>query len=168
MLLILKGCGTVEAGDDLMVEVYEKLFVNSEFVNNTLLLITYDEHGGYWDHKTPPNLPKKQLNPYHPEEWTTHFYNPEFKFDRVGISVPTILISSWFDPGVDHTFYDHASVPKTVIDHFRLKANSPTGYLTNRDEYANNFLQHQEYLNEPRTDHSDILRMIKQLKLKHV
>lgn len=43
----------VRAGEALMKEVYESLRASPQW-NQTLLIVTYDEHGGYWDHVPTP------------------------------------------------------------------------------------------------------------------
>jgi len=146
------GCGTIEEGEELMKEVYNNLFVKSQFANDTLLLITYDEHGGFWDSISPPFIPAEHRDPYEPEEWTTHHSNPKFLFDRLGVRVPAILISPWLGANVDDRIYEHSSVPKTIIDYFNLG-----DYLTNRVKFANNFLDHLVFLKEPRKDMKSIL-----------
>ncbi|RZR71107.1 hypothetical protein BHM03_00003672 [Ensete ventricosum] len=80
----------VARGQRLVKEVYETLRASPQW-NETALLITYDEHGGFYDHvPTPvtgvPN-PDGIIGP-------DPFY---FKFDRLGVRVPTILISPWIE-----------------------------------------------------------------------
>jgi phospholipase C len=79
---------------------------------NTLVIVTYDENGGFWDHVAPP------------------------KKDRWGPStrVPTLIISPFAKRGfVDHTEYDTTSILKLIETRFSLKP------LTDRDADANNF-----------------------------
>lgn len=83
----------VARGQRFVKEVYETLRASPQW-NETALLITYDEHGGFYDHvPTPvsgvPN-PDGIIGP-------DPFY---FKFDRLGVRVPTILISPWIDKGI--------------------------------------------------------------------
>lgn len=82
----------VANGQKLVKEVYETLRASPQW-NETLLIITYDEHGGFFDHvKTPfVNVPNPDGNtgpaPYF------------FKFDRLGVRVPTIMVSPWIKKG---------------------------------------------------------------------
>ena len=70
----------------------------------------------------------------------------DFNFDQYGVRVPAIVVSPLIAAGtVDHTLYDHSSVPKTLEDMFGLKP------LTQRDAAANNVL-HLLSLTTPRTD----------------
>src|SRR5262249_58196692 len=58
-----------------------------------------------------------------------------FRFDRLGVRVPAILISPWVAEGrVDHTVYDHTSIPATIKKLFGLPR-----FLTARDAAANTF-----------------------------
>src|SRR5262249_20493978 len=73
----------VALGEQLMHEVYTTLR-NSPNWNDTLLLITYDEHGGNYDHVAPPSgaLP--------PDDSVGEF---GFDFTRFGVRIPALLIS---------------------------------------------------------------------------
>lgn len=78
-----------------MKKVYEK-FRKSKYWENTLLLIVYDEHGGFYDHVIPPTgVP----NP-NPEDKSGPF---PFKFNRLGIRVPAIAVSPWLKNSVEDT-----------------------------------------------------------------
>lgn len=82
----------VANGQRLVKEVYETLRNGPQW-NETLLLITYDEHGGFYDHVATPytGVPN-------PDGLT----GPEpffFKFDRLGVRIPTIMISPWIKKG---------------------------------------------------------------------
>ncbi|TMK21858.1 MAG: alkaline phosphatase family protein [Actinobacteria bacterium] len=72
---------------------------------STALLITYDEHGGYYDHVPPVPVP----NPdgIHPR--AANLYGDDYTF--TGFRVPTILVSPWARANhVSHTAYDHTSM----------------------------------------------------------
>ena len=61
--------------------------------------------------------------------------DPPFNFDLVGVRVPAILISPYIAKGeVEHTQYEHASVPATLNKLFGLSE-----FLTRRDAAANTF-----------------------------
>jgi len=100
----------VLAGEEFIAQVYTAILNNEELWNSTLLLIVYDEHGGMYDHVEPP--------PCTPDE----FQDPVtgFKFDRLGIRVPAILVSPWIPKGtvVNDRIFDHASIPATVTKKF--------------------------------------------------
>jgi len=87
----------------------------SKYWEDTLLLITYDEAGGFFDHKVPP----KTVNP-NPDAPP---FPDDFEFTRLGVRVPGIVISPWLKAGVDTKLYDHSSVPRTAKDIFNLSAD---------------------------------------------
>jgi phospholipase C len=60
---------------------------------------------------------------------------PQFRFDRLGVRVPAILVSPWVGEGMtDHTIYDHTSLPATIKKMFGLPS-----FLTARDAAAATF-----------------------------
>jgi phospholipase C len=119
------------AAERLIWRIYTTLRENMAVFNKTLLLITYDEHGGFFDHVPPPQGPEWAVN----ETYTDQKSGYTFKFDLLGPRVPAVLISPWISPGaVDHTTYDHTSIPATVRKLFQVP-----GALTPRDQHANTF-----------------------------
>jgi V8-like Glu-specific endopeptidase len=75
--------------------------------DRTLLLITYDEHGGFYDHVVPPRAVNVSGE------------------DRYGVRVPTLVVSPLVERGkVSHTIYDHTSILKTIVRRF-CAANPP-------------------------------------------
>ena len=106
----------------------------------TLLVILYDEHGGFYDHMVPPT---KADNPVvvAPDEYTT-----DFNFEQLGLRVPAILVSPWIKQQVIHTVFDHTSLLKYLIDKWGL------GPLGNRTAKANTFASSLKELAAPRTD----------------
>jgi phospholipase C len=115
----------VYGGENLLAGVYAAIR-NSPYWDTSLLIITYDEHGGFYDSVAPPPAPAPGDNP-------DYGYNKHgFNFERYGVRVPAVIVSPLIDaPTVDHTLYDHSSVPKTLE---RLFGLSP---LTQRDESSN-------------------------------
>ncbi len=85
-------------GDALIADVYNTLRANPALFARTLLIVVYDEHGGFFDHVVPPTTVA-------PDGHTQHY-----SFDRLGFRVPAILISPWLDPGVVHEVFDHTSL----------------------------------------------------------
>ncbi|KAJ9469037.1 Non-specific phospholipase C2 [Diplonema papillatum] len=136
----------VRLGDALLKEVYEELRNGPEW-NSTLFIVTYDEHGGFYDHVSPPmDVPA-------PDEWKS--YPDKFDFKRGGVRVPALLISPWVKKGTvisaaggpDPTSeYELTSVLSTMKNLFGFER-----FLTKRDAWAAPF---DEHLSEasPRTD----------------
>ncbi|PTN56229.1 alkaline phosphatase family protein [Stenotrophomonas panacihumi] len=124
--------------EGLVKFVYETIR-NSPVWQNSLLIITYDEHGGFYDSQSPQALstPGDRSGPL---GLNTHGFN----FDLSGVRVPAIAISPWLPAEVDHTVYDHSSVLATVEALFGLRP------LTNRDRAAKSLTA--KLLQTPRSD----------------
>lgn len=129
----------VYGGEHLLAAVYAAIR-NSPYWDTSLLIVTYDEHGGLYDCVAPKAAPEPGDNP-------EYGYNVNgFDFDLYGVRVPGLVVSPLIRAGtVDHTLYDHTSVLKTLEELFQLKP------LTQRDAQAKSFL-HLLSLASPRTD----------------
>ena len=92
----------VQDGQQLVMAVYHAL-ATSPVRDSTMLVITYDEHGGFYDHVSPPPAEDDDPN----------------LFGLYGIRVPAIVVSPWVPQGsVSHTLYDHTSIIKTILLRF--------------------------------------------------
>lgn len=141
----------VAEGERLMKNVYETIR-NSALWNDTVFIITYDEGGGFYDHVAPPvtNIPN-------PDNITCKDCgNTPYNFTRLGIRVPSIVISPWIpantvvsNPPVPNRYYELSSIPATVRQVFNLGAP-----LTLRDEsaYPLDNIWENSPLTNPRTD----------------
>jgi phospholipase C len=140
-------CGTsqhplddVTRGEALIKSTYEAIR-NSPIWNSSLLIITWDEHGGFFEHVAPPGAVapgdtgiNNSSNKY------------KFTFEQLGPRVPAVAISPLIPRNqIDHRVYDHASIPATLEACFGL---SP---LTQRDAKANNLMALVS-LSNPRND----------------
>jgi len=137
-------------GDNLIADVYEAIRQNDELWSNTLLLITYDEAGGFYDSvvstEEMPALPK-----IHPSGgWNEP--GDEFDFKYLGVRVPAILISAYLDHRLDHTSYEHASISASLKELFKLRSAGPEGFLTSRDQHANSIFANNLFRKSPRQD----------------
>lgn len=115
----------VAAGEHFLLDIYTTLR-SSKIWPETLLIITYDEHGGCYDHVPPPE------NAVPPDDIPGEY---GFDFKRFGPRVPTILISPLIEAGTVYrspvaTPFDHTSVLATLEKRFGM---SP---LTRRDGTA--------------------------------
>jgi phospholipase C len=115
----------VALGEQLIHDVYEALRTGPGW-NQTLFVLTYDEHGGCYDHVPPP------WGATPPDNSAGEF---GFGFDRFGVRVPTVLVSPLIAPGTVYrvpagTPLDHTSVLKTVEQRWNLPP------LTARDAAA--------------------------------
>lgn len=130
----------VTRGEQLLKEVYEAIR-KSPLWEKSLLIITYDEHGGFFDHVRPPTT-------IDPGDSTTSPDNNRygFNFRQLGVRVPAIVVSPYVGRGiVDHRLYEHCSVLSTIEKQFGLTN------LTKRDKQASP-LDRLLTLTNPRTD----------------
>jgi phospholipase C len=116
----------IRLGEGLIKETYEAIH-NSAHWNSSVLIITWDEHGGFYDHAIPPSavapgdtVPQDKHNQY------------GFTFEQYGPRVPAIVISPLIPKNViDHRLYDHSSIPASIERFFGINP------LTQRDANAN-------------------------------
>jgi phospholipase C len=131
----------VRKGELLVKQVYEAIRAVPAVWGNSALLIVFDEHGGFYDHVTPPSTPPPGDDPINAASGQT-----PFGFDQLGVRVPAIIVSPLIPKGViDHTIYDHTSALATLE---RQHSMDP---LTHRDEKAQDFA-HLFSLATARTD----------------
>lgn len=129
----------LSAGEQIIAATYNAIR-NSPVWNTSMLIITYDEHGGFYDHVAPGPAAAPGDNPNY------GYQNYGFEFNNYGIRVPAVVVSPLIAKGtVDHTVYDHSSIARTVEDLYSL------GNLTARDAAANS-LRALLTLDQARTD----------------
>lgn len=114
-------------GEAFLAKVYAAV-QHSPYRDKILLLISFDEHGGCYDHVPPPsNAAPPEPNPVSAEG--------DFHFDRFGVRVPTIVISSYVEPGTvfraaeGEAPYDHASILATLRDWKKLDQDPAHPFL---------------------------------------
>ena len=96
--------------------------MESPYWQNTALVLTYDENGGFYDHVIPPMIDQTGL----------------------GIRVPALIISPYARPGiVDHTVFSHSSVLRMIEDRFRIR------HLGERDASANTLIDSLDLSQDP-------------------
>jgi len=106
------GYADLLAGEMQAAAVIQKI-EQSRLWPHSVIIVTYDEYGGFWDHVPPP--PGDRWGP--------------------GNRVPTIVVSPFAKRGyVDHTTYDGTSILKFIETRFDLKP------LGERDDKANDLL----------------------------
>ncbi len=94
--------------EKLIADVYNAIRSSPDLWESTLLVVAYDEHGGFYDHVEPPAaIPPDD----HREEWT---------FNRLGVRVPAILVSSYVGRTVENTVFDHTSLLKYLTELWNL------------------------------------------------
>jgi phospholipase C len=100
--------GGVAAGERLIKATYEAIR-NSPHWDSSMLIVTYDEHGGFYDHVAPgAAAPTGSIGRKH-----------GFRFDQLGPRVPAVVISPLIAKGtIEHRLLEHCSVITTVMDLF--------------------------------------------------
>jgi len=109
---------------------------------HTALFITWDEHGGFYDHLPPPAacVPDNVA----PILGTTTQDTMSYPFDHYGIRVPLIVVSPFAKKGyVGHTTYDHTSILRFIEAKFKVPA------LTARDANADAMMDLFDFAGAP-------------------
>jgi phospholipase C len=120
--------------DVLVASVYNAIRGNEKLWNSTLLLVLFDEHGGFYDHVAPPAA----IPPDH--------HNEEYDFKRYGVRVPALLISPFVGNGVFSDLLDHTSLLRYAQDKWGLND------LGDRTANANSFKNALNFDAAPRAD----------------
>ncbi len=111
----------VTPGEQLLYNVYKALRSNTAAWNRTLLIVTFDEHGGTYDHHAPA------WGATNPGDYAS-LHSP-FDFHLFGARVPTLLISPYVPPSTVFRApkggppYDHTSILATLL---KWKGINPT------------------------------------------
>lgn len=115
-------------GENLIRAVYEAIR-SSPIWETSLLIITYDEHGGFYDSVAPGPAPA-------PNDGSSSTYNQYgFDFKKYGVRVPAVVVSPFIKPNtVNHDIYDHTSILATLRSLFQVHS------LTSRDANARDLL----------------------------
>ncbi|MEH2560177.1 hypothetical protein V1286_007706 [Bradyrhizobium algeriense] len=104
------GSGSVAAGERLIKAVYEAVR-SSPVWEKSLLIITWDEHGGFYDHVIPPSA----------QGTGERGRERGFTFDQLGPRVPAVVVSPLIPRNlIDHRVYDHTAIPATLRRVFAL------------------------------------------------
>ncbi|HWH26576.1 MAG TPA: alkaline phosphatase family protein [Pseudolysinimonas sp.] len=120
------GISDVRSGDALLHEVYAAIRTSAASTGsnalNTVLLVTFDEHGGTYDHVPPPSA-----TPPHAQKST----EMGFGFDRLGVRVPAMVVSAYTPAGtIINDEMHHGSLIATLCERYGLDP------LTKRDDGA--------------------------------
>jgi phospholipase C len=97
-------------GENLLRHVYLTLTSNSARWQDTVFVVYYDEHGGFWDHVAPPSIPYDVVD---------GSGRRVARFESMGPRIPGLVVSPWVDPGsVCNRLLDHTSVLQMLADEF--------------------------------------------------
>jgi phospholipase C len=124
----------VQVGQKFVADIVNGL-MNSTSWSSSALFLTYDEHGGYYDHVVPPaavppdNIPPKLLTG-----------DTAGAFDQLGVRMPVVVVSPYSKAHhVSHVVDDHTSLLSFIEYRFGLPP------LTNRDAAADPMLDHFDF-----------------------
>jgi phospholipase C len=88
------------SGQLLLHMIYDALSRSPQW-QDTMFVVTYDEHGGFFDHVPPPRIADDRADE---------------GFGQMGVRVPAMVLGPWAKVGVHNTIYNHASVWRTLDD----------------------------------------------------
>jgi phospholipase C len=121
----------IRAGQAFVLELYEALR-RSPVWNETVLIVVYDEHGGFYDHAPPPLI------------------DDDTGYRTLGVRVPALVVGPRVTQGVSHQLFQHTSLIKTILTRFADDPDHAIGQMPQRvatSEHIGVLLE-----DEPRTD----------------
>ena len=91
-----------------------------------MFAITYDEHGGFFDHVSPPGTKPSPRPPGTEAAGGTYGtveglfpQDPTKEPTSLGVRVPSLVLSKWASAKANHTILDHTAILKTILLHNR-------------------------------------------------
>jgi phospholipase C len=118
--------GDIQSGEKFVSDVVHALMQSPQWAH-LALFVTWDEHGGFYDHVAPPSACAPDGIPPKLQDGDTTTGG----FDMLGIRVPLIVVSPYAKSAyVGHHVYDHTSITRFIEAKFKLPA------LTARDANA--------------------------------
>jgi len=101
--------GGIKGGQEFLLEVYRSLTRVPDVWKRSVLIVTYDEHGGFFDHVPPPMIPTEPPP-------TATFTE---RFESLGVRVPALVVSPFVKKGtVCSEVMDHTSILKFIGETF--------------------------------------------------
>jgi phospholipase C len=132
--------GNVQVGQKFVHDVVAAMMKSPQW-KRSALFITYDEHGGIYDHVAPPKAcaPDATAPKFDPGEESS-----PGAFDQLGVRVPLMVVSPFSKKSfVSHVVHDHTSITRFLETRFKLPA------LTARDANADPMLEFFDFQNPP-------------------
>jgi acid phosphatase len=115
------GYASESNGSDHLVDLIRAIETGPQ-AGNTLIVVTYDEFGGSWDHVSPPGMGATGAH---------DLFGP-------GTRIPALFLArSFTKSGVDHTVYDTTSILATIEHQFGLQPVAASGDVVPRDRLVN-------------------------------
>jgi len=110
----------VQMGQNLVSRIYNALLKSKKW-DRTLFVVTYDEHGGFYDHVTPSKAED--------DGWP--------HLNRYGLRVPGLVISPWIGKrAISHEIFDHTSILKTILLRFCRQRDGSIPHMSKRVDAA--------------------------------
>jgi phospholipase C len=127
----------ISDGQEFLMQVYKAVTASNAFWENVLMIVDYDEHGGFFDHVPPPLIP---TNPPDSAKWSV-------PFKSLGVRIPAFVISPFVKAGaVCHNMLDHTSVLKLLGEMFGSGSYSsvvdarPVGSISHVVDFTNQII----------------------------
>jgi phospholipase C len=115
--------GSILSGEGYIADVYNAVRTSPQW-DRTVLVVNFDEHGGFFDHVVPPTVVDDNVNP-NP--------GPHPDYTRLGFRVPAIAISPFAPKKIESAGpYEHCSILSMIEWRFGLQP------MTARDKNAKN------------------------------
>src|SRR4051794_856211 len=109
----------IRAGQAFVLDLYEALR-RSPAWDATLLVIVYDEHGGFYDHVAPPAI------------------QDDSGYATLGVRVPALIVGPRVGQGVCHEVFDHTTLIKTILMRFAENPDQAIAEMPQRVGNAQN------------------------------
>jgi len=94
-------------GEEFLRRTYEAVTSNGKKWENTVMVVYYDEHGGFYDHVPPPFIKYKTIG------------DEPYQFESLGVRIPAIIVSPLVERGsVSHALFDHTSILQFLAEKF--------------------------------------------------
>lgn len=130
----------IQVGQKLVSDIVHALWASPQWPG-TVLFLTYDEHGGIYDHVPPPPACAPDDNPPALEGDDV---GAGGDFKRYGFRVPFVVVSPFAKKGyVSHATYDHSSITRFIEAKFKVPA------ISNRDANADPLSDMFDFANPP-------------------
>jgi phospholipase C len=99
----------IKGGQEFLLEAYRSLTRVPDVWNGSVMIVSYDEHGGFFDHVSPPRI---RTEPPPGADY-------DKAFESLGVRVPALVISPFVKPGtVFSEVMDHTSILKFIAETF--------------------------------------------------
>jgi phospholipase C len=141
----------IHLGQELVLTLFRSLVESQKNqFDRTMLVVTYDEHGGFFDHVKPP--PAEDDNP---------------DFQTYGVRVPAFVVSPLVEPGtVMHTLFDHTSLIRTILLRFAPDAADSMGKRVSNAHHLGSLLTRTKPAPVP--DYSALVQRLASLRAYRV